>query len=175
MRALPIVTLSLLLAACGDSGISLTNASIEDVVTQSKGMQRQQPGAWETTTEILAMDLGPAIPGPVAEIMKRKIGEKRTENSCLTPDQAKSTPFAKLPDRNGCRFDHFKMGGGTLDALMRCSTPNGIDTMIVSQNGAYSATAFDLTSKVTRKEASGTSAGSMSMHIVGHRTGDCKS
>ena len=44
---------------------------------------------------------------------------------CLTPEDAKQ-PKEEILRRQGqrnCRYDHFTMGGGKIDAAMRCERP----------------------------------------------------
>ncbi|WP_162233723.1 DUF3617 domain-containing protein [Sphingomonas sp. Leaf17] len=174
MRRIAILLAALPLAAC-NQGIDLTNASIEQVVDASKNAETPEPGMWQTTTTLAAMDLGPIAAGnpQAAAMMKQQIGKTQTISACLTPDKAQSPVLAGIEQlkNSGCRFDTFKLGGGTLDATMACQRPGG--RMTVSQKGTYSSTAYDLQSTVAQGDA-GKPATSMTVHVVAKRTGACE-
>ena len=52
-----------------------------------------------------------------------------TYDYCLTPEQAKRPQgkFFNEQAANNCRYDHFTMGGGKIDAAMRCNCEAVVD------------------------------------------------
>ncbi len=174
MRRIAILLAAVPMAAC-NQGIDLSNASIEQVVEASKTAETPEPGMWQTTTTLAAMDLGPVAAGnpQAAAMMKEQIGKTQTVNACVTPDKAQSPVLAGIEQlkNSGCRFDTFKLGGGSLDATMACARPGG--RMTVSQKGSYSSTSYDLQSTVAQGET-GKPGTSMTVHVVGKRTGTCE-
>lgn len=173
MRRIAILLPVLSLAAC-NQGIDLTNASIEQVVEASKSADKPEPGLWQTTTTLQAMELGAvAAANPqAAAMMKQQIGKSQTVSACLTPEKAESPVLTGMEQlkNSGCRFDKFALGGGKLDAAMACARPGG--KMTVTQKGTYSSTTYDLQSTVAQGEA-GKPATSMTVHVVSKRTGAC--
>lgn len=162
-----------MLGGC-DRGVTLTNASIEEVVAATKDADRQQPGKWEITTELEKMQLGGAGAGAdkrMADVLQQQVGQQRVDTTCLTPEQAKAPALAGIDQLKGgnCRFATLTLKGGKLDATMRCVRPGGV--MTVTQSGRYSATDYDLRSTVAQE--GGPAPMSMTMHVVARRTGEC--
>jgi hypothetical protein len=123
-----------------------------------------QPGKWQSTVTILAMQM-PNAP-PVATAMARR---PTTVTACITAAQAADGPRALLSGSNGrCHFTSYEMSGGRFHSVMQCAIGTG--TMTQTQNGTYGATSLDVNgTSVTTGRMSMT----MKTHTVGRRLGGC--
>lgn len=171
-RALLLVPLAAMMAACSGE-VDLTNASIEQVASASNRIAKPETGQWATDVTLVSFDPGPAA-SPVAAAMKDEIGTTTRTEACLSPDDAKKPLFGDLAPTTGanCRFAKFVLKGGRLDALMTCRNAGG-ETLEVRQQGAYSATAVDLSATIRRTAPDGKPAGGMATRTVAKRTGEC--
>ena len=168
MRRYALLALACTLAGC-DRGVALTDASMEEVAQALGGAARQEPGLWETNTTLVAIDPGRGVaPRDVAAI-GAQIGRPKVERGCLSAEQAAAPGFGQL--RGGrCRFARFVLADGRLDARMRCQRPDA--TVLVTQQGAYGSTAFDMRTSL-RQDAPAGRGMSMTLHLVGRRVGAC--
>ena len=123
-----VIVLGLIAALAGCSkgpSVSATNASAEDVAAKVKAAGISgpivSPGQW--TTKMTIDDLSmPNVPPQMAAQMKAHMGQARTFTSCLTAKEAKRPRenfFAK--GAGNCRYDHFTMDGGRIDAALTCA------------------------------------------------------
>lgn len=162
---------ALLVAGC-DRGVDLSNASLSEVAEAARGADRQQAGMWDVSTEVEALDLGAMGDAATAAQLKRELGRRHTNRACLTQEEASVVGIPGPGALAGaqCRFDRFRMQGGTLDATMRCKRPDG--QMVVTQTGRYRRTSYDLHTTVRQTTALARTA--MTMHVTGTRIGDCK-
>ena len=168
----------LALGACSKSPtVSATNASGEEVAAKVKasGMDTQfvSPGHWQMTMTIREMAI-PGLPPQMAEKMKAHMGQGKTFDSCLTPEQAKKPKEDFFAKGNGnCRYDRFSMGDGKIDAVMQCKGEGGQRTMTL--NGTYSPEAYHMAVASTGSGASDSpmAAMSMKMEVDAKRTGEC--
>lgn len=181
MKYLIVLTPLLLLACNKGPSVSATNASVEEVAAKAKAALKIEPGLWNSSTEILSVDMpgikNKAMAEQIANSMKNA---KATDFShCVTPaeaDKPSSEMFAGKSNGQ-CRYDNFQMAGGRIDATMSCSPQEGTaagGTMKMTMNGTYSSTGYDMTMNMaTGAEAPG---GGMSIkaHTKGARTGACK-
>jgi hypothetical protein len=174
-RSILFAALILPLASCGSKPtVNEKNASVEEVsqkvseATKAEGFIR--PGKWQSTVNIEQMTM-PGMPPQAAEQMKKMLAQTQTTETCLTPEEAKQ-PRAKFFGGNDqCRYDHFKMGRGKIDAEMHC-TQNG-STQVMEMNGTYSGEAY--TMQMTSTMEGGQSAANVSMKIKvdAKRVGEC--
>ncbi|MBR0553360.1 DUF3617 domain-containing protein [Stakelama marina] len=177
-RSMLLVTgAATLLAGCGGSDdFSAKNASVADVASKTKQMQRQEPGEWETTTQITALD-NPDIPkgSPTAKLMMEQLGQKQTQKTCVTRPSTARPVFAQAVDPTGqCRYDHISLKQGHIDALLACPAPDGGGTVEMRHRGTFTPKSFDVEATMTRKDSNGGRAGTMTMRITAKRIGDCK-
>ncbi|HST36499.1 MAG TPA: DUF3617 domain-containing protein [Allosphingosinicella sp.] len=131
------------------------------------GTVELRPGQWETTVEILRMDIpnmqGVPIPkqGPV------------TVRSCLTPEQARRPNGGFMTgarDQNGCNYENFSMAGGHVQGTVIC---NRQGTAIRSTvNGTFSAEAYRMETEASVR-TNGMTVNTAN-RITGRRIGDCK-
>ena len=154
------------------------NASVEQV---AKAVARSaadndillRAGEWKVSGTLEEMNI-PNMPPEAQSQMKRVMGQhgNMTYQYCLTPEQAKK-PGGKFFNRQAsknCRYDHFTMGGGKIDALMRCAAPEGSMSMTIA--GTYAADSYS--THVAMNMEGGRQGGmSMKMHSEAKRIGEC--
>ena len=165
------------LTACNKSPtVDAKNATPEEVAKQVSAAGGEgvyvAPGKWTSKVTIESMHVPGAPPAMEAQ-MKGRGSEER--NYCLTPEEAKKPKenfFAG--NKNECRYDHFTMGGGKIDATMRCTHEKL--TQVVNFKGNYSPKTYQLAMDTSVAGGSGEMAGmSMSMRVDAKRVGECSS
>ena len=178
MRTTLMVLLAITLVACSkEPTVSATNATGEEVAAKVKasGIDTQfvSPGHWQTTMTIREMAI-PGLPPEMAEKMKAHMGQGKSFESCLTPEQAKKPKEDFFAKGNGnCRYDRFSMGNGKIDAVMQCKSGGGERTM--TMNGTYSPDAYHMAVASTGSDRSDSpiAAMTMKMEMDAKRTGEC--
>ena len=178
MRHAVFISASFLaLAACStEPEVDVENATIEDVANQvaeatdDKG-NFIRPGKWSSTMTVEELT-APGMPPEFAERMKSTMGTGQSAESCLTQEEARKPKEEFFAGRNNqCRYDHFKMGDGKIDAKMRCS--QGGVSQVMEMDGSYSPNSYAMRMS-TRTEGGGPTAGmSMRMRIDAKRVGEC--
>lgn len=166
------LTVGLALGACGKPAVDERNASVADVakaVSKAQaGEMRFQPGRWESSFKIESME----APGMPAEAAKAVAGNTSHYATCLTQEKAAKPAadfFAK--DARNCTYEHFTMGGGTIDAKMNCGADGG--EAVVTMKGSYNPTHYEMKMEsVTRVERQGPMT--MRMAIEANHAGLCK-
>jgi hypothetical protein len=133
-----------LVSGCGDDpDIDARNASVEEVQEQvAKTDVRPRAGRWRQELKFVSIDM-PDMPEEARAMMGKAGDTVHTGYTCLTPEQA-AQPDASLFQQaaKGCTYDHFRMGGGTIDAKMTCT--EGPQRQVSTMKGSYSAEAYDL-------------------------------
>ena len=169
MRAAALFVAALLpLAACNrEPDVDLKNASVEEVANEVRASGAAQdfirPGKWQTKVVVEDVDI-PGMPAATKAQMKDMFAQRQnvTVDHCVTPEEAKK-PDGSLfngKDNGNCRYEHFTMSGGKIDAVMRC-TGEGQGRMTMKMTGTYTPE-----SSSTRSEmqiASGGNQGSMTI------------
>lgn len=168
----------LALSACNSGpSVEATNASAKEVaekIAASGGAISLSPGRWEGKVTITEMEI-PGLPPEAAAKMKEGLAKGEVITSCLTPEQAKK-PSAEFfaRDNKDCRYDHFSMANGRIDARMQCKS--GGSTVDATMAGQFSSDSYQMT--MTSKSAGAAdqpmSAHKMTMKIDSRRTGECK-
>ena len=173
-HGLILVAPALLLCGC-NKGVDMKNASASEVADKVKAAtadgQFVSPGRWESTMTMIDMTM-PGMPPEAAARMKGMMGKPRTFTSCLTEAEAKrpKEDFFSGGDGGNCRYDHFTMSGGTIDAAMSCKEAGAMRTM--TMKGTYSPDHYHMAVAAT---GNGGAAGGMSMKMEmdAKRTGAC--
>ena len=155
-------------AANGAAAANQSAASTPQAGGNAAGATAQlSPGRWETTVEILRMDMpnmppGAALPkqGPI------------TVRSCLTPEQARRPTGGFMTggrDQAGCNYENFAMTGGRVQGTVTCNHQGSRTRSTV--NGTFSAEAYrmEIDAEV---ESSGVTVRTAN-RITGRRIGDC--
>lgn len=176
-HAVPIV---LLLAACSKPAPSaeakLGRPAMRgaDVAAEARKLQLE-PGQWETTTTITALN----VPGLPAAMAKAATGTPTTTSACITPAEAARPSADILAGAQGgnCTYQRFSMANAQIDAAMTCAPPGAPSAVALTLNGGYSPQTFDM-GMVVKTDLPGQGAmtqGTMTMRarVSGLRTGAC--
>jgi hypothetical protein len=117
----------------------------------------------------------PGMPPQLAARMKDSMGRQGASvTTCMTAaDLKKPTPELLAGRSKDCRFDHYTMSGGTIDAQMTCSSPQG-GSMSVATTGTYSSDEYETTSVMTASGGGRMSGMKTKSHTESHRVGECK-
>lgn len=174
----------LALAACGKgeepgagAGASAENQSVEQVATEMKKIALL-PGEWETTQEVIDVQLEGApkeMPAGMLEAMK---GRKTTSKSCITPEQAAnpSADFLTAQKDSKCTYSGFEMTGGTMKGSVSCPGPEG-GSANMTMEGSYTADSYAASMEMQSEGMGGTSMPGMKMRMkmrtIGKRLGEC--
>lgn len=162
---------ALSLAACKKDTIVAKDESAEAVAKKVAASDiKPQPGRWESSMKFARMDM-PGLPPEAREAMNRQLGATRTATTCLTPEEAKqpNAGFFQKGAEN-CKYDHFVMAGGKIDAAMTCTQQNA--AIKTTMAGSYSETAYDIQVKSQGEMRSGMPM-AVEMTVVARRVGDC--
>jgi hypothetical protein len=166
------------LTACNkEPDIHATNASVGEVAEQVRdaaGSHFIEPGRWESKVTVLDIDV-PGLPAQFAKGMKLAM-EKQQEHgyaSCLTEADVKKPKEDFFAGKNNnCRYDHFTMSNGTIDAVMRC-TGKSSEIMTMTMKGTYSPTSYEATMAMDVSGGPGGHGMKMRSHSESHRVGEC--
>jgi len=171
------------LAACNKGPeVDVKNASVGEVAEKVREAAGDgnliSPGRWETKVSVLDIDM-PGMPPQFAARMKESIGKVQGGNlaTCLTEADVKKPKgdfFAR--GAKNCRYDHFTMSGGKIDAAMSCTNPGPggtPTTMAMTVVGSYSSDSYE--ADMTMNATGGPQGGmKMRSHTESHRVGECK-
>lgn len=175
-----LTTCVVALASCNKGPqVEAKNASAEEVakkVQQAGGTGSfVNPGRWVSKVTIEQMTM-PGIPAGAAAQMKSLAGQVQTHESCLTPEEVKQpkADFFAGNDKN-CRYDHFTMAGGKIDAQMTCQAPGkGDSAMKMTMAGTYSGDAYQMEMGMTSDAGDALTKGmAMKMRVDANRVGQC--
>jgi hypothetical protein len=107
--------------------------------------------------------------------MKSMMAEKQPHDfkTCLTPEDVKKPKEDFFAGKNNeCRYDHFTMGGGKIDAAMHCEGKQG--TQVMEMAGTYSPDSYQMQTSMKASGDGKSNAGmSMRMRIEAQRIGEC--
>jgi len=173
-RAILLTGLALAVAACGSkSSVSEKNASVEQVANSVREASGDQglvsPGKWQSTVTIEEMSM-PGLPLEAQEQMKTMVARAHTSETCLTPEEVKQPKGGFFGGNDSCRYDHFNMGGGKIDAQMHCSQSG--TTQVMEMSGTYSPDHYEMHMK-SHTEGGPGQAVSMQMKVDSKRIGAC--
>ena len=169
-----VIACTLPLAACNsEPEVSAENASAEDVAQQVRDAGGAgafvNPGKWQSTVTIEEMSI-PGMPPEAAAQMKGMAGRQQTHETCLTAEEAKRPKEDFFNAGKNCRYERFDMGGGKIDAVMKCSEGGGTHTM--TMNGTYSGDRYDM--RMAMEAGAGGEQGmGMKMRVEARRVGEC--
>jgi hypothetical protein len=165
------------LAGCNKSPeVHETNASIAQVqnAMRESGADEQfiSPGKWQSKVTIESMDV-PGMPAEIAQRMKQTMAQVRGFESCLTKEDVKQPKEDFFTGKNDqCRYDHFTMSGGKIDAVMRCDEGNG--TQVMRMAGTYSPDSYQMSMAMEHEGAKADDgAMTMKMRVEARRVGQC--
>lgn len=179
-RRLILIACALPLAACNNSPqVNEKNASVAEVAkaVRDSGASDSfvRPGKWQSKVTIEEFDV-PGVPPEMQQRMKSSMAQfqGRGFETCLTPEEVKRPKEDFFTGKNErCRYDHFTMGRGRIDALMRCGSPDG-STQVTEMAGSYSPDTYAMHMAMHQEGGEKSSAGmSMKMRVDAQRTGEC--
>lgn len=184
-RAILVAGAALLaLSACGkgeDKAASGTPSgekqSVEEVASDMKKVALS-PGQWETTSEIVDVQMEGAPKGMPPGALDRMKGRKTTFKNCITPEQAAnpSADFLTAQKDSKCTYSGFQMTGGTVQGAISCPAGPG-GAMKATMKGVYGAESYDIAMEMNTAGGGGATAPGMSMHMKmrtsGKRIGEC--
>ena len=170
----------LALAACNQSPqVHEENASVEDVaakVRQATGDgQFIRAGQWKSTSAIEEMSV-PGLSAEESARMKQVMAKAGSHEftTCLTEEDVKQPQGKFFTGNEQCRYDHFTMSRGKIDAAMRCQSPEG-GTQVMTMAGTYSPDSYEMRMEMKGEAAPGApGAMTMRMRVSSKRTGECK-
>lgn len=166
------------LAACNQSPqVDMRNASVSEVAQRAREAGAStyiHPGQWQTKVTVEEMSFPGMTPEMQAQ-MKGIMGRQQnvTVEHCISAEEAKRPGgrFFTGKEPENCRYDRFTMGGGKIEAVMRCEAkPSGSMTMTVS--GTYTP---DRSTTRADMSMTGGSQGGMRIRSVteNRRIGEC--
>ena len=179
IAAAALLACALPLAACNsEPEVSATNASVEEVADKvadaGAGANFIRAGKWSSTVTMEEVS-APGMPPELAERMKGATGAAagKTYESCLTEEEAKAPKEDFFAGKNAsCRYDHFNMGGGKIDAKMRCS--QGGMSQVMEMAGTYGPERYQMRMATKMEGAGGPVEGmTMKMRVDAKRVGVC--
>jgi len=165
--------LTLVAAACNSGPtVKAENASVEEVSNKVAAAQASgsfiSPGHWDgkvTITDISAPGMEKMPPEAVKK-MKAAMMKGTEFGSCVTEADVKSPKAGMFGGDKSCRYDHFEMSGGKIDAKLSCEQAGQKRNMTIK--GTYSADAYH-----TEVRSDGGAAGKMSAVVDAKRAGAC--
>jgi len=168
------------LAAC-DKGpeINVKNASVGEVAEKVRDAQAGgmfiKPGRWESKVSVLDVQM-PGMPPQMADRIKQTmatVNERDTTATCVSEADAKKPreDFFAGKSKN-CRYDHFTMSGGKIDAAMTCSGERGT-SMSMTMTGTYSPDHYEGDMAMDMAGPEGRSM-KMKSHSVSNLVGQCR-
>ena len=169
-----LIACTLPLSACNRSPqVHENNASVAEVQNKvaaaTAGDSFVRPGRWESKVTIEEMTI-PGMTGDMAKQMNRHV---QVNASCLTETEAKRPKEDFFAGENkNCRYDHFDMAGGKIDAVMKCSENGAGQTMTMA--GTYGPEEYQMKMSMAAQGMPGPASGmSMKMRVDAKRIGDC--
>jgi hypothetical protein len=175
IRKIVLIALPLCAAACNSKPtVDETNASVEEVAEKVREAtddgQLLQPGKWLSKVTIEDVSIA-GMPKEAAEQMKRMVAQTHQAESCLTPEQAKQPKGGFFGGNDQCRYDHFTMRGGKIDAQMRCE--QGGSTQAMQMTGTYSPDSYEMRMSTSQEQGPGGGPMSLKMKVEAKRVGKC--
>jgi hypothetical protein len=171
---------ALALAACNKSPqVNEKDASVAQVAKKVREAGGQQsfvrPGLWQSKVTIEQFDM-PGMPPEMAGRMKNMMAQNQAHGfkTCLTPEDVNKPKEDFFAGKNKeCRYDHFTMGDGKIDASMHCGDGKQ-GTQVMEMAGTYSPDSYQMETSMKADE-SGESGGGMQMRmrIEAQRVGEC--
>ena len=180
--AILIVAAALPLAACNKQPeVHARNASVAEVESKMRDARESgsfiRPGKWQTKTTVEDISV-PGMPAEFADQLKKTIAmhQEQTFETCLTEEDVRKPSEDFFTGKNNeCRYDHFTMAGGKIDAEMRCDGgKGGQQGMTMTMVGSYSPDAYQMQMSMKSQGGEGMEGGmAMTMRSDAKRVGAC--
>jgi hypothetical protein len=177
-HAAVLIACALTMGACNKSPeVKARNATPAEVAEQVRASGGDQslihPGLWESKVTIEKLEM-PGMPPEMAGRMKTMMAQNQEHDfkSCVTAEDVKKPKEDFFAGKNNeCRYDHFTMGGGKIDAEMHCGKGQ-----IMKMAGTYSPDSYQMqTSMIAAADKGDEGPGGMNMQmrIESKRVGEC--
>lgn len=174
---------AMMLAACNNAPeIDEKNASVGEVaakVRQASGDEGfVRPGEWTSHVTIEEFSV-PGLSADMAKNMRAAMARQGANDfkSCLTEEEAKKPKGDFFTGNDQCRYDHFKMGGGKIDAAMRCDGGPAGGQQVMTMTGTYGPEQYAMQMTMNAGQAAGTGNAAkgmtMKMRVESKRIGEC--
>ena len=170
----------LAVAACNQGPqVHEENASVDEVAAEVRkatgGARFIRAGEWKSTGTIEEMSI-PGMSAAESARMKDAMAKSGIHefSTCLTEEDVKQPEGKFFTGNEQCRYDHFTMSGGKIDAAMRCESPGG-GTQVMTMAGTYSPDSYQM--RMEMKTAGGPGAAgamTMRMRVDSKRVGACQ-
>lgn len=179
IRTIALLACAMSLAGCNrEPEVDARNASVEEVAEQVRNAAGGsemfvRPGKWRSEVTIEEVNM-PGMPAEMVERVKTMMAENHPKSfeSCLTEEEARRPKEDFFAGRsNQCRYDHFTMEGGKIDAQMRCEQQG--TTQVMEMEGSYSPDAYAMTMATSTEGGTGAGAMTMRMRVDSKRVGEC--
>jgi hypothetical protein len=178
-RAVFLIACMLPLAACNKGpDVDVKNASVDEVAEKVRQAGGDggfiEPGKWQTKISLLNIEV-PGMPPQVAQQMKQSMAkiQENSFNTCLTEADVRRPKEDFFAGKNNdCRYDHFTMSGGKIDAALKCEAKSS-GTMTMAINGTYSRDAYEATVAMDMSGGPGGKGMKMKSHSESRRVGAC--
>ena len=180
MRTALLIACLLPLAGCNqEPKVNEKDASVAEVaqkVRESGGDQAfVRPGLWESKVTIERFDV-PGMPAEMAQRLKTMMAENQEHGfqTCLTAEDVKRPKEDFFAGKNNqCRYEHFTMGDGKIDATMRCGKDGG--SQVMQMAGTYSPESYQMQTSMKMEGREAPQGGiTMAMRVEAQRVGECK-
>jgi hypothetical protein len=166
------------LAACNKAPeVSATNATPDEVrakvAAAGGGDVMVKPGRWEGTYIMQDMEM-PGMPPQVKDAMKKQMGTARPFVNCVTEEDVKNQKALYTGNNaKNCKYDHFTLGGGKIDAAMACDADGQGGKMAMVMNGTYSGDAYHMDMSAKGEGAGPMNGMTMKMSVDAKRVSAC--
>ena len=173
---------SVALAACNNSPeIEEKNASVSEVAAKVRSASGDggfvRPGEWTSHVTIEEFSV-PGMPPEMAKNMQTAMARQGANDfkSCLTAEDVKKPKGDFFTGNDQCRYDHFKMGDGKIDAAMRCDGGPSGTQQVMTMTGTYSPEQYEMHMTMNAAQGSSEPAAkgmTMKMLVESKRIGEC--
>ena len=124
-------------------------------------------------TTIEAIEV-PGMPAPVLAQLKANAAKPRAGATCLSAEDVQRGAFYVGEENQACRYERFRMGGGAIDGLLRCTDPSGTRSMAVTGRYAPDSYSMSASTDLVSAAAEGPGRASVKMRMQARRTGACR-
>lgn len=170
------------LAACDKGGptVSATNATqaqVQEKVAAAVGDGAGvtvEPGRWEGAMTMHEIDI-PNMPAAAKAQMRAAMSRNTRFVNCVTPEDVKAQKafFTGDPDDKSCKYEHFNLAGGKIDAAMTCNR-KGAGKMAMTMSGQYGPQSYHMDMNSKAEGAGPMGSMTMKMSVEAKRVGACR-
>jgi hypothetical protein len=128
---------------------------------------KMKPGRWQSTIEVVHVVADRMSAEDLAQL--RDTEGRQVHTMCLTAKDL-ANPLADIfgIENAQCKYDHLTMTGGKIDGIMRCESPEAIQT--ITMTGKFDDRSYRLE---TVADIRGKQTLKLSMRVTGQYAGEC--